>query len=143
ENVERMKCCSSGTTASVFRATSRMLRLATGLSQCIADSGQQLVALERLREDTVAPGERRQALQSVGIAGDQDGRQSGARRVDESQELEAVHVRHVDIRDEAVDLRQATAVEECGGGAEGVRSVVSGFEKIFDRSQNAVIVVDH
>ena len=62
--------------------------------------------------------------------------------MDESQQFETIHAGHVDIRDEAIDLRKMAAGQQCSCRRKQMYGVVRRFEEIFERVQDAVIVID-
>ena len=62
--------------------------------------------------------------------------------MNQSQKLKTVHAGHVDVRDEAINLLETAAVEQLRAGAEQAHRVVSRFQEIFKRAQNAFIVIN-
>ncbi len=82
-------------------------------------------------------------IQQFRMAGDKDDRQVRARGVHCLRQFETVHLRHIDIRDHALDARQATTGEHCCGRAEKEGRMTCGLKQVFERLENAGVVVDH
>src|SRR5215208_3124023 len=76
-----------------------------GAPQRVADGGEQFRPAEGLGEDPrIAATEERQSFQRLGVPGDEDRRQPRTRFMDQSKQLEAIHARHIDVRDHARDF---------------------------------------
>jgi hypothetical protein len=58
------------------------------------------------------------------------------------QQVEAVGGGHVDVGDQAIDRREARALEECAGRWKHDDRIVRGLEEVLERLENAGIVVD-
>src|SRR5262249_1539154 len=108
-----------------------------------ADGGEELLRMEGFREQTrMGCNEWRQQLQPLGISGNNKGRQLWADSLDLGEQLEAVHAGHVDVRDQAVDLLHILAAQQCRGRRKRAHRVVRGLQQMFERPQNARIVID-
>jgi hypothetical protein len=60
-----------------------------------------------------------------------------------SYQLEALHARHVNIRDQAIDLWQTSAIQECRARCKQPYGIVRGLQEVLKRPQNAHVVIDH
>jgi len=61
--------------------------------------------------------------------------------MNQAQQLESVRSRHVDIGDQAIDPIEIAACKQLCGGVEELDRVVSGIQKVFERAEDALVVV--
>jgi hypothetical protein len=110
--------------------------------QYVADGCEKLLAVERFLEQAVVTrSDLRQSIQHFRVTGDQDHWQLWPRRTNYSQEFEAIHRGHVNVGDQAINLRETPAFEKFCGGSKRVYQIVSRFQQAPDRRQNSLIVV--
>ena len=86
-------------------------RIAHAAPQGIGDGREKFLPVEWFREQPVVtwPIERR-PIQQIRATGDQNDRQPGPCRVNSSYEFKTVHGGHADVRDQDVNLPQATTL---------------------------------
>jgi hypothetical protein len=102
------------------------------------------VPIERLHEQSVSGEvEGRRSLQKLGMTRDEDDRQPRPCRLNDSYQLMTIHYGHPDVRDQAVNLGEATAFEQRGGGGEWTNREVRRFEQTLEGVENALIIIDH
>jgi len=63
--------------------------------------------------------------------------------MNQSYQLEALHARHVNVRDHAIDLWQTSAIQECRARCKQPHGIVRRLKEILKRSQNALVVIDY
>ena len=82
-------------------------------------------------------------MQQFRATGDQYDWQRGPRRLNGSRELETIHEGHRDVRDQAVNFREATTLEQRGSGRKQAYFIVGRVQQAFDRLEHPRIIVDH
>ena len=80
--------------------------------------------------------------QQIGATGDQYDWQRGPRRLSGPRELEPIHEGHRNVRDQAVNFREATALEQRRSGREKAYFVVGRVQQAFDRLEHPRVIVD-
>ena len=82
-------------------------------------------------------------MQQIRATSNQDDWQSRPRCLNGSRKLEPIHEGHCDIRDEAVDLREDSTLEQRGGAVKEAHFVVRRVQQNFERLENPLVIVDH
>ena len=100
--------------------------------------------VERLLEHTIRTQPvKRRPMQQIRATGDQYDWQRGSRRLNRSRELQTIHDRHRDVRDQAVNVRDDPTLEQRRGGRKQTYFMVGRVQQTFDRLEHSRIIVDH
>ena len=107
------------------------------------DGREQFLPIERLLEPTILtrPVEGR-PTQQIWSSGDEYDWQPGSRRLNDSRELETIHEGHRDVRDQAVNVREAATLEERRGRRKQTCFIVGRVQQAFDRLEHPRVIVD-
>jgi hypothetical protein len=110
--------------------------------QYVADGCEKFLAVERFLEQAVVTrSDLRQSIQHFQVTGDQDHWQLWPCCTNYSQEFNAIHHGHVNVGDQAINIRETSAFEKFCGGSKPVYQIVSRFQQAPERRQNSLIVV--
>src|SRR5688500_15152229 len=60
-----------------------------------------------------------------------------------SQYLETIHHGHIDVRNQAIDLRQTTAFQQCGCRRKQAHCIVRRLQEKLNRLENSLIIINH
>jgi len=81
-------------------------------------------------------------MQQIWATCDQYDWQRGPRRLNSSRELETIHDRHRDVRDQAVNVRDDTTLEQRRGGRKQTYLIVGRVQQAFERLEHPQVVID-
>lgn len=82
-------------------------------------------------------------MQQIWATGDQYDGQRGPRCLSGSRERQTIHEGHRDVRDQAVNFREATTLEQRRGSRKQAYFIVGRVQEAFDRLEHPRIIVDH
>jgi hypothetical protein len=63
--------------------------------------------------------------------------------MNESQQFKPVNARHVDVRDQTMNLFEIATLEQCRGGGKQAHGMARRFQKILKRLENSAVIIDH